>query len=468
MQISNTEIFHNNSLLKRSGSIQEFSETDLKELVHCCEDPIYFIKNFVYIVNLDKGMIKFELYPYQEDWIRACHANRFTIFATARQVGKCVCGDTTIRISDPTKSISRRRFADFFIELKSANDVIVRKTPSEPKFIEEIQIKGTGWQVETPNGFFPIKSVLKTVPYQVYEIVFDDGTILRTADNHILIRTDFSEVFTRDLVPGDQILSEKGSCRVVRVTKTSESEPMYDLELGGHYHWYLTNGIVSHNTTTIASYLLWMAMFNPNCRIAILANKAATARGILGKIQLMIENLPFWLKPGIKVWNKGSIEIGNNSSIFCSATSSSSIRGESISVLYLDEMAFIQNDEEFFTSTFPVVSSGSNSKVIITSTFNGMNLFYRLHSDAEKGRNQFVPFRVLWNQHPERDEAWKQTMLKTMTERSFAVEHCCVGGDSLIRYQTDDGLILSKSIEDLYSELSENQENTNENLRCGC
>ena len=123
-------------------------------------------------------------------------------------------------------------------------------------------------------------------------------------------------------------------------------------------------------------YLLWYAVFHPEKTIAILANKGAVAREMLARITLALENLPFFLQPGCKALNKGSIEFSNNSKILAAATSGSSIRGLSINLLFLDEFAFIDDDARFYTSTYPVVSAGKDTQIIICSTANGLSLIH--------------------------------------------------------------------------------------------
>ena len=155
-------------------------------------------------------------------------------------------------------------------------------------------------------------------------------------------------------------------------------------------------------------YLLWNAIFKPEQTIMVLANKGDTAREMLGRIQLALENLPFFLQPGTKVLNRTSIEFSNNSKIYARPTSASSIRGHSVSILYLDEFAIVEHDEEFYTSTYPVVSSGKESKVIITSTPKGVgNMFHRIWQGATRGSNEYCPFEVHWSDVPGRDEEWK-------------------------------------------------------------
>jgi hypothetical protein len=258
--------YNGNPKLKKAGVSIPFTQEQVAEYIKCRDDIVYFVKTYVYIVSLDRGMIPFSLYPYQEEMLRSFLENRFSINLLARQMGK---------------------------------------------------------------------------------------------------------------------------------------------------------------TTTVAAYLLYEAIFNKNMRIAVLANKGDTAREILDRIKKMFEELPWFLKPGVQEWNKGSIELSNGSKIISAATSSSSIRGQSMNIIYLDELAFIQNDVEFFTSTYPVISAGKTTKVIITSTPNGMNLFYKLWSDAESGRNSFVPNKFLWWHHPERDETWKDETLKNISQKQFAQEFDC-------------------------------------------
>jgi len=171
------------------------------------------------------------------------------------------------------------------------------------------------------------------------------------------------------------------------------------------------------------AYLLWYALFTPEQTVAILANRGATSREMLGRITLMMENLPFFLQPGCKTLNKGSIEFANNSRIFAESTSSSSIRGFSVNLLMLDEFAFVEKASEFYTSTYPVISSGKDSKVIITSTANGIgNMYHKIWQGAVQGVNEYMPFRVDWWDVPGRDEKWKKQTIANTSEVQFDQE----------------------------------------------
>ncbi len=170
-------------------------------------------------------------------------------------------------------------------------------------------------------------------------------------------------------------------------------------------------------------YLLWYACFHPEKTIAILANKGAVAREMLARITLALENLPFFLQPGTKALNKGSLEFSNNSKIIASATSGSSIRGLSINLLFLDEFAFVENDAQFYTSTYPVVSAGRDTQIIVTSTANGVgNVYHKLWEGATNGTNEFKPFRVDWWDVPGRDDRWKNETISNTSELQFEQE----------------------------------------------
>jgi len=265
MFVKNADLgYLGNPQVKRDGVQQKFSEIEVSEYMKCMKDPVYFAKTYVKVISLDRGLVSFEPYPYQERMFKHFNENRFSIVLACRQSGKS------------------------------------------------------------------ISSVI---------------------------------------------------------------------------------------------YLLWFALFSPDKTIAILANKAATAREMLARVTLALENLPFFLQPGCRALNKGSIEFSNNSRIVASATSGSSIRGMSVNLLFMDEFAFVENATTFYTSTYPVVSSGKTSRVIITSTANGVgNQFHRIWEGAVQSINEFKPFRVDWWDVPGRDENWKKQTVSNTSEMQFEQE----------------------------------------------
>ena len=270
-----------NPQIKRDGVAEEWDATKLREYKKCMEDPSYFCKQYVKVIHLDKGLVPFNLYPYQEDMFDHFEDNRFSIVLACRQSGKSISS---------------------------------------------------------------------------------------------------------------------------------------------------------------VGYILWYALFHPEKTIAILANKGATAREMLARVTLMLENLPFFLQPGCKALNKGSIELSNNSRIVAAATSGSSIRGMSVNLLFLDEFAFVENAAEFYTSTYPVVSSGVDTKVIITSTANGIgNTYHKIWEGAVQGVNEYKPYRVDWWDVPGRDDRWKEETIANTSQLQFDQEfgNTFFGtGDTLIEGNT--------------------------------
>ena len=215
-------------------------------------------------------------------------------------------------------------------------------------------------------------------------------------------------------------------------------------------------------STTSVSYLLHYAVFNDNVNIGILANKAATARDLLGRLQTAYENLPKWMQQGIISWNKGSLELENGSKILAASTSASAVRGMSFNILFLDEFAFVPNHiaDSFFASVYPTITSGKSTKVIMVSTPHGMNHFYRYWHDAERGKNEYVATEVHWSEVPGRDAVWKEQTISNTSEQQFRVEFECefLGSvDTLIspsklRTMTYDDPIKSNKGLDIYEE----------------
>ena len=263
-----SDIYLGNPNLKKANTQQEFSEEDIVEFVRCKDDPVYFTENYIKIVNVDEGLVSFDMYKFQKKLIRNFHKHRFNICKMPRQTGK---------------------------------------------------------------------------------------------------------------------------------------------------------------STTVVSYLLHYAIFNDNVNIGILANKAATARDLLGRLQLAYENLPSWMQQGIIAWNKGSMELENGSKIIAASTSASAVRGMSFNIIFLDEFAFVQNHlaDDFFASVYPTISSGKSTKVIIVSTPHGMNHFYRMWHDAERGQNEYTPTEVHWSEVPGRDAKWKEQTIRNTSKQQFAIEFEC-------------------------------------------
>jgi len=194
----------------------------------------------------------------------------------------------------------------------------------------------------------------------------------------------------------------------------------------------------SGKSTTMVAYLLHYTLFNQNMNVAILANKQAVAKDILSRLQLTYEYLPLWLQQGIVEWNKASIKLENGSRIIASSTSSSAIRGGSYNIILLDEFAHVPTNiaEEFFNSVYPTISAGQETKVIMISTPNGLNMFYYYWKGATKklgedGKNDYIPIEVSWDQVPQypggplRDEKWKEETIANTSAEQFQQEFIC-------------------------------------------
>jgi hypothetical protein len=179
-------------------------------------------------------------------------------------------------------------------------------------------------------------------------------------------------------------------------------------------------------TAAMAAFILWFAIFHPTKTIAVLANKGEQAQEIMDRIRMAFEYLPFFLQHGVKVYNKRRIEFDNGSVIFSAATSASGIRGRSVDLCYIDEAAFIENDLTFYESTYPVITSGSASRVIMTTTPRGARgMFYMLWRDSLANRNFYTRLEVLWDAHPKRDEKWKEETIANIGYSRFAQEFAC-------------------------------------------
>lgn len=293
------------------------------------------------------------------------------------------------------------------------------------KFVDSIDIND--YEIMTDTGWKNVSSIHKTIPYQIYILELKNGMILECADTHIVFNERLEEVFVKDLTPNDYVMTEGGATKVKSVTKTDQWENMFDITVDDENHRFYSNGILSHNTTTCVAYMLWLTQFHNDKKVAVLANKAELARKILMEYQTAYEDLPAWLKQGVKVWNKGSIILDNGSSVTASATSSNAVRGNSYNCILLDEFAFVSNNiaDEFMASVLPTISSSEKAQIIIISTPKGMNHFYKIWDGAKNRTNNYKPFEIHWSEVPGRDEAWAREQLKLLGQVKYEQEVEC-------------------------------------------
>lgn len=182
-------------------------------------------------------------------------------------------------------------------------------------------------------------------------------------------------------------------------------------------------------TTLMTIYTLWHACFNDDQRILVVANKEDTAKEIFSRIRMAYEELPNYLKPGVVEYGKESMKLTNGSVIGISTTTGTAARGQSINLMLLDELAFIEPHivDAFWKSVFPVISSSKKSKIFIASTANGTdNLFYRTWSGAIEHRNGWGFDKITWDEIPGRDAMWKYDTIRAIgSEEAFNQEFGC-------------------------------------------
>jgi len=230
---------------------------------------------------------------------------------------------------------------------------------------------------------------------------------------------------------GDTVYFIKEYMKIVHVDRGLIPFDMYDYQeelirniQDNRYSITLASRQIGKSVTTIG-FLLHFILFNKYKRVGIIANKGATARKILAKLKLAYENLPHWIQSGVVEWNKGSIELENGCIVEASSTSGDAVRGDSLSLLFIDEAAFIEKNlwSEFYTSVYPTISSGVTTKIVMVSTANGMNHYYKLWDDAVSGKSKYSPFEVDWTMVPGRDEEFRLETIANTSPEQFSQEH---------------------------------------------
>lgn len=194
----------------------------------------------------------------------------------------------------------------------------------------------------------------------------------------------------------------------------------------------------SGKSSCVIGYITHYIAFQPDVNVAILANKQKTATELFHRLQTAYENLPIYLQQGVVEWNKTSLRLENGSSVMCAATSASAIRGGSYNFLLLDEFAFLPQNiaEEFYASTYPTISAGTSSKIVIVSTPHGLNHYYNIWVNANRPadhplKNKFIPVEVSWREVPQypggplRGEEFKQETIANTSVEQFNQEFEC-------------------------------------------
>ena len=262
------------------------------------------------------------------------------------------------------------------------------------------------YKVETDYGFVPITELNLTSPMTLYRIDLENGDWLECADDHIVFTNGHIEKFVRNLTLEDYVLCRDEKYKGIKVKSIQKigcKVSMLDITVNTPEMSYYSNNILSHNTISAAITILHYALFNTNKGIMIVANKGKTVEEIVEKIKSIYILLPFFLKRGIINWNLTSIIFDNGCRIKTEKRTTSPAVGFTIDMLYLDEFAHIPENiiDPYYTAVIPILSAIKDSRLIITSTPKGMNLFYKLLIDAELPHddpnwNGFHALRVYW------------------------------------------------------------------------
>lgn len=291
--------------------------------------------------------------------------------------------------------------------------------------------KMSGVEVLTDTGYSPLASIHLTKPFDVYKLKLSNGYTLDCADTHIVFNENMQEVFVKDLIVGDKIMTDSGPMQVKSIIKMPYKQCMCDVTVDDNNHRFYSNGILSHNTTTSALFMLHYICFNIDKNALVLGNKRRTAVEILDKLKSIFKELPFFLRPGVNKWNESEIVLDNGCRCLAEATTINSGISFTFHCVLCDEFAHIHPNivDKFYNNIFPTITA-ARARLMITSTQNGYNLFYRLYKAAEAGESEYAPFKVDWQQVPEwdevnhkwkpRDEAWHRLQVANLgSEENF-------------------------------------------------
>ncbi len=311
------------------------------------------------------------------------------------------------------------------------------------KIINSINLDN--YEILTDTGFSELSELHITQPYTIYQIKTENGKYLECADNHIVFDENMNEIFTKNLNIGSYIQTDEGISKVITKNKNDFKIGMCDLTVNDINHRFYSNGILSHNTVTSAIFIVWYLVFNFDKNALLVADIADTTKEVIDKVKEILNYLPFYMKPGLKVNNIQSMKFDNGSRIIGRSTTKKTGIGFTINLLYMDEFAHINDSylRFFYRSVYPTVTSFKDSKVIITSTPNGLNMFNELWIAAIEGRGSYHPMRVDYWQIPGRDEEWKQ---KTIIDLGGSIED--FKQEYGLQFYASDDLILDST--DLY------------------
>lgn len=279
--------------------------------------------------------------------------------------------------------------------------------------------------IKTDNGWQSIRSIFKTRDFRLWEIELENGIKLQCANNHIVFLEDLTCKWVQYLRVGEKVMTEFGPKMVVNVKQTNHQIQMFDIEVDSLEHRYYTNSILSHNTTTTSIFIVWFTCFHVDKTFGVIANKDLIAQEVFRKIKAIVEDLPFFLKPGCYSFGTVSYSFDNGCKCLYRTATIDSMQGFTLDGMLWDEAAYVKDKKarEFWVNIYPTISSISKSKIIIASTPNGKNLYFELWQGAINGTNKFKPFRVDWWQVPGHDEQWAAVERANIGEEGFAQQY---------------------------------------------
>lgn len=339
-----------------------------------------------------------------------------------------------------------------FIEIYEFKNMSLDENDINKKIISTINLEE--FETLTDTGWHPITHLHTTQPYTHHQLNTESGKNLICADNHIVFDENLNEVFVKNLKAGDFIQTKDGLEKIESLEKENHRTSMFDVTVNSQDHRYYTNDILSHNTITSGIFLAWYLCFHFDRNILVVANKQATAGEIVSKIKEIIKHLPFFLKPGVVSGGALGLSFDNGCRLFSQATTKTAAIGFTIHLLYADEFAHIQRNfvVPFYRSIYPTLSSSKISKIIISSTPNGENLFKQIYTGAVNNTNTYTPIRVDWWEVPGRDEKWKEQEIQNLgSPELFEQEY----GNKFIASST---MLLSAKIIELTNRISREYE----------
>ncbi len=393
-----------NPKIKKIGSHTIITPERGAEILRCMEDPIYFCENYLKLITLDHGLQPFKPRPYQVKTINTIIQNRFVIAKWGRQP---LCINTLVKTPDGYSTLRDIKAGDVVIGSNNKHTKVLSTTV---EYTDNISI----FEIQIGN------SLIKADSDHIWQVEID-GSTEELSTLMIKKAIETYEVFVPTL---------NGSQKVKYVT-AAEVTPVKCIEIDAPDSLFCITeqDILTHNsgkTTTIAATLVWLVLFGGQKKeyeAAVLAHKQDQAIEILDRVKLYYENIPLWMQKSVKTWNKKTVELEGNIKFFAAATGSGAVRGRTLDFVFADEFGLVRDAEEFYTGTFPTISTGTDSKFIIASTPKGFNYYYKLWKDAEDKKSDFIPLSINWWDVPGRDEAWKKGEIARTSPALFSQEY---------------------------------------------